>query len=84
MGHKVSPLLLRIGFIRQWHSRWFAKPKDFPLFIQQDYKIRKFIKSKFNLSISYIFFSKCSTSRSYIILTLDHTYITRILSITKL
>lgn len=47
MGHKVSPLILRIGFIRQWHSRWFAKAKDFPLFIQQDVKIRKFIKSKF-------------------------------------
>jgi len=47
MGHKVSPLLLRIGFIRQWHSRWFAKTKDFPLFIQQDYRIREFIKSKF-------------------------------------
>ena len=47
MGHKVSPLILRIGFIRQWHSRWFAKAKDFPAFIQQDYKIRKFIKSKF-------------------------------------
>jgi len=47
MGHKVSPLVLRIGFIRQWHSRWFAKGKDFPLFIQQDHKIRKFIKSRF-------------------------------------
>ncbi len=47
MGHKVSPLILRIGFIRQWHSRWFAKGKDYPLFIQQDYKIRKFIKSRF-------------------------------------
>lgn len=47
MGHKVSPLLLRIGFIRQWHSRWFAGRKDFANFIQQDYKIRKFIKSKF-------------------------------------
>jgi small subunit ribosomal protein S3 len=47
MGHKVNPLLLRIGFIRQWNSRWFAKPKDFALFIQQDSKIRKFIKSKF-------------------------------------
>ncbi|MFA4853859.1 MAG: 30S ribosomal protein S3 [Candidatus Omnitrophota bacterium] len=47
MGHKVSPLVLRIGFIRQWHSRWFAKGRDFPKFIQQDYKIRKFIKSKF-------------------------------------
>lgn len=47
MGHKVSPLALRLGFIRQWHSRWFAKAKDFPLFIQQDVKIRKFIKTKF-------------------------------------
>ncbi|MCK9431548.1 MAG: 30S ribosomal protein S3 [Candidatus Omnitrophica bacterium] len=47
MGHKVSPLLLRIGFIRQWNSRWFAKSKDFPLFIRQDSKIRKFIKDKF-------------------------------------
>ena len=47
MGHKVSPLILRIGFIRQWHSRWFAKAKDYPLFIQQDYKIRKFVKSRF-------------------------------------
>lgn len=47
MGHKVSPLLLRIGFIRQWHSRWFAKKRDFSAFIQQDYKIRKFIKTKF-------------------------------------
>lgn len=47
MGHKVSPLVLRIGFIRQWNSRWFAKPKNFPLFIQQDQQIRKFIKSKF-------------------------------------
>lgn len=47
MGHKVNPLLLRIGFIRQWNSRWFAKSKNFPLFIQQDAKIRKFIKDKF-------------------------------------
>jgi len=47
MGHKVNPLILRIGFIKTWHSRWFAGAKEFPLFIQQDYKIRKFIKSKF-------------------------------------
>jgi len=47
MGHKVNPLVLRIGFIRQWHSRWFAKGKDFPLFIQQDHQIRKFIKERF-------------------------------------
>jgi len=47
MGQKVHPLILRIGFIRTWHSRWFAKPKDYAKFIEQDYKIRKLIKKRF-------------------------------------
>jgi len=47
MGQKVHPLILRIGFIKQWRSRWFASAKDFPIFIEQDYKIRKFIKKRF-------------------------------------
>lgn len=47
MGQKVSPFVLRLGIIRTWRSRWFAKPKDYPLFIEEDYRIRKFIKNKF-------------------------------------
>lgn len=47
MGHKVNPFVLRIGIIRTWHSRWFAKPKDYGALIEEDYRIRKFIKSKF-------------------------------------
>lgn len=47
MGHKVHPLILRIGFIKTWHSRWFAGHKDYARFIQEDYKIRKFIREKF-------------------------------------
>ncbi len=47
MGQKVSPFLQRIGFIRTWHSRWFAKPKDYAKFIEEDYRIRKFIKKRF-------------------------------------
>ena len=47
MGQKVHPFILRIGIIRTWHSRWFAKPKDYPKFILQDYNVRKFIKKKF-------------------------------------
>lgn len=50
MGQKVHPFIQRIGILRTWHSRWFAKPKEYPLFIQQDYKIRKFIKEKFKQS----------------------------------
>jgi len=47
MGQKVSPLILRIGFIKNWHSRWFAGHKDYPKFIYQDWNIRKFIKKRF-------------------------------------
>jgi len=47
MGQKVNPFILRIGFIKTWHSRWFAKPKDYGRFIAEDYRIRKFIKARF-------------------------------------
>ncbi|MBL7151079.1 MAG: 30S ribosomal protein S3 [Candidatus Omnitrophica bacterium] len=46
MGQKVHPFILRVGFIRTWHSRWFAKSPYFARFILEDYKIRKFIKEK--------------------------------------
>ncbi len=47
MGHKVHPYILRVGFIRTWHSRWFANPKEYSKLIQEDHKIRKFIMSRF-------------------------------------
>jgi len=47
MGHKVNPFTLRIGIIRTWHSRWFAGHKDYAKFIEQDFGIRKHIRSKF-------------------------------------
>ncbi len=47
MGHKVHPFILRIGILRTWNSRWFAKTKDFGLFVREDYTIRKLIKGKF-------------------------------------
>lgn len=47
MGQKVHPFILRVGFIRTWHSRWFAKSQDYAKFIEEDYRIRKFIKTKF-------------------------------------
>ena len=47
MGQKVNPLIQRIGFTKTWHSRWFAKPVDFARFIEEDYRIRKYIRKKF-------------------------------------
>ncbi len=47
MGRKVHPYLLRVGFTRTTLSRWFVQPKDFGSFIEEDYRIRKYIKQKF-------------------------------------
>jgi small subunit ribosomal protein S3 len=47
MGHKVHPVALRLGFIRTWNSRWFAKSREYAKFIKEDYDVRKFIKAKF-------------------------------------
>ena len=61
MGHKVSPLLLRIGYIENWRSVWFAKKRDYPKFIQQDFEIRKLIKKRFKqASISKIIIERLS------------------------
>lgn len=47
MGQKVSPLLLRIGYIKNWRSLWFADKKEFSKNIVEDSKVRKFIKKRF-------------------------------------
>lgn len=45
MGQKVNPLGFRLGVIKSWDSRWFAG-KDYAAFIEDDYKIRQFLKKK--------------------------------------
>ncbi len=46
MGQKVHPHGLRLGIIRTWESRWFAKPGAYPALIVEDFKVRKIIKKK--------------------------------------
>lgn len=46
MGQKVNPHGLRVGIIKDWDSRWFAKDNAFGDTLVEDYKIRKFIKKQ--------------------------------------
>jgi len=48
VGQKVHPLSFRLGYIKDWGSRWFAKRKDFSKYLLEDVKIRKFIKKNFS------------------------------------
>ncbi|MEZ0574633.1 MULTISPECIES: 30S ribosomal protein S3 [Halodesulfovibrio] len=43
MGQKVHPYGFRLGFNKNWRSRWFSK-KEYPAFVFEDSKIRKYVK----------------------------------------
>ena len=44
MGQKVNPHGLRVGVIKDWDSRWFAKDSAFGDTLVEDYNLRKFLK----------------------------------------
>lgn len=44
MGQKVNPHGLRVGVIKGWDSRWYAKDDAFGDLLVEDYNIRKYLK----------------------------------------
>ena len=46
MGQKVNPIGLRVGVIRTWDSRWYAKGHSYFENLHEDIKLRKFLKQK--------------------------------------
>lgn len=47
MGQKVNPIGLRLPVNRDWRGKWFADKRDYPRYLAQDLKVRRFIESKF-------------------------------------
>ncbi len=43
MGQKVHPYGFRLGYNKNWMSRWYSK-KDYASFVFEDHKIRKYLK----------------------------------------
>lgn len=46
MGQKVNPIGLRVGVIRTWDSRWYAKGHTYLENLHEDLKLRKYLKDK--------------------------------------
>ena len=44
MGQKVNPHGLRVGVIKDWDSRWYARDEKVGDLIVEDYKIRQYLK----------------------------------------
>ena len=45
MGQKTNPIGMRLGIIRTWDSRWFAR-KEYPALLKEDIVIRKYLKRR--------------------------------------
>jgi small subunit ribosomal protein S3 len=61
---------MRLGYIKTWRSRWFAKRKDFADFIIEDLDIRKYVKKNFSAAgIALIEIERASNKAKVIIHT---------------
>jgi len=48
VGQKVNPIGLRVPLTRDWQSRWFAGKREFGEWLQEDLKLRAFVKARLN------------------------------------
>ena len=46
MGQKVHPIGIRLGYIKDWTSRWYANSSDYPKLLHTDLRVRDFLKRK--------------------------------------
>ena len=49
MGQKINPTGLRVGVIKDWESRWYAKDADFGDTLVEDYNLREWLLKKIEI-----------------------------------
>lgn len=60
MGQKTNPIGLRLGIIRNWDSRWFAK-KEYANLLEEDLFIKRYLRRRLaNSGISKITIDRAS------------------------
>jgi small subunit ribosomal protein S3 len=43
LGRKVNPIGFRLGFIKDWESKWYAEGSEYARLLQEDLRIRELI-----------------------------------------
>lgn len=70
MGQKVHPIGMRLGYIRDWNSRWYANSKNYPALLHQDLEVRDFLKEKLaHASVSRIQINRAANNAQITIYT---------------
>jgi len=44
LGQKVHPYGFRLGYNKNWLSRWYSK-REYPAYVYEDHRVRKFVKA---------------------------------------
>ena len=61
MGQKVHPYGFRLGYIKSWHSNWYAADKDYGETLHEDLAIRNYIeKNMKNAAVANVELSRTS------------------------
>ena len=70
MGRKVHPYGFRLGIIRDWKSRWYAEGREYAGLLEEDWKVREFIKDEVgHAGISRIEIERFPNQMSVMVLT---------------
>lgn len=64
MGQKTSPIGFRTGITLGWQSTWFAPKANYGDFLVEDFKIRKYIDTRFNRQPPFAAVSKTEICRT--------------------
>lgn len=46
MGQKINPTGFRLSVLKNWSSKWFAHGKDFSKLLNEDIKVREYLRKK--------------------------------------
>lgn len=61
MGQKTHPIGFRLGIIKTWDSRWFAKDKDYANLVEEDLKVKLYLKKRLpNSGMSKVIIERAS------------------------
>ena len=70
MGQKVNPVGIRLGIVKDWHSKWYASSKDYSNYLLSDIAVRDFLfKELASASVSRISIERLSNTAKVIIHT---------------
>ena len=47
MGQKVHPVGFRLGFVKDWDSKWYANKQEYADLLHEDLEVKRLIKQRF-------------------------------------